>query len=100
MNNKRQLMNCSTDQHWHGLPELKDHSYTIADLYFPLEPTNIAIGLSMTRNKLPDLINLFSSCFEWMNVYSVERTSRIHEPYLSTGDCSIWWSLCNAMERV
>ncbi|GBL84864.1 hypothetical protein AVEN_93886-1 [Araneus ventricosus] len=28
------------------------------------------------------------------------ETSSIHRPCLSTGDCSIWWSLCDGMGRV
>ncbi|GBN10173.1 hypothetical protein AVEN_253401-1 [Araneus ventricosus] len=28
------------------------------------------------------------------------RTSFIHRPCLSTGDCSIWWRLCDGMGRV
>ncbi|GBN44223.1 hypothetical protein AVEN_187797-1 [Araneus ventricosus] len=30
----------------------------------------------------------------------METTSLIHRPCLSTGDCSIWWSLCDGMGRV
>ncbi|GBO21232.1 hypothetical protein AVEN_269371-1 [Araneus ventricosus] len=30
----------------------------------------------------------------------METTSLIHRPCLSTGDYSIWWSLCDGMERV
>ncbi|GBN76464.1 hypothetical protein AVEN_751-1 [Araneus ventricosus] len=31
---------------------------------------------------------------------SMETTSLIHRPCLSTGDCSIWWSLSDGMGRV
>ncbi|GBM59044.1 hypothetical protein AVEN_7423-1 [Araneus ventricosus] len=30
----------------------------------------------------------------------METTSLIHRPCLSTGDCLIWWSLCDGMGRV
>ncbi|GBL78677.1 hypothetical protein AVEN_65248-1 [Araneus ventricosus] len=35
-----------------------------------------------------------------MDGTSMETTSLIHRPCLSTGDYSIWWSLCDGMGRV
>ncbi|GBM70167.1 hypothetical protein AVEN_74361-1 [Araneus ventricosus] len=45
------------------------------------------------------LTSLVSNCIGRMHVY--EYGDNINNPScLSTGDCSIWWSLCDGMERV